>query len=97
MWSDLCRMCPNQGQKMINEAVIKGKWKEIKGEIINQWGKMTDDELEKVSGNVTSIAGLIQQRYGEKKEVILERINSIATSFSEKTENIKNDMKKEQH
>jgi len=78
---------------MLNEQTIKGKWKELKGEIKTQWGKMTDDELEKTSGNLTSITGLIQQRYGAKKEEIQEKLHRIASKFSEKTEEVKNQMK----
>jgi uncharacterized protein YjbJ (UPF0337 family) len=78
---------------MFNEEVLKGKWNEIKGEIRTQWGKMSDDELEKSSGNITSIAGLIQQRYGMKKEEVQEKLNSILVKFSKKTEDAKNKMK----
>lgn len=77
---------------MLNEDTIKGKWNEIKGEIRTQWGKMSDDELEKTSGNITSIAGLIQQRYGAKKEEVQEKLNGILAKFSAKTEEVKNKM-----
>lgn len=78
---------------MLNEEVLKGKWNEIKGEIRTHWGKMSDDELEKSSGNITSIAGLIQQRYGMKKEEVQEKLNKILAKFSKKTEEVKNKMK----
>jgi uncharacterized protein YjbJ (UPF0337 family) len=77
---------------MLNEETIKGKWKEIKGEIRTQWGNMTEDELEKSSGNINSIAGLIQQRYGAKKEEVQEKLNNILAKFSQKTEEVKNKM-----
>lgn len=80
---------------MLNEDTIKGKWNEIKGEIRTQWGKMTEDELEKSSGNMTSIAGLIQQRYGAKKEEVQEKLNNILAKFSEKTEDVKTRMQNE--
>lgn len=72
---------------------FKGKWTEIKGEIKTQWGKLTEDELEKTFGNLVSIAGLIQQRYGAKKEEVQDKLNAIAARFSQKTENIKNEMR----
>lgn len=80
---------------MLNEDTIKGKWNEIKGEIRTQWGNMTEDELEKSSGNMTSIAGLIQQRYGAKKEEVQAKLNSILAKFSQKTEEVKNKMQNE--
>ena len=80
---------------MLNEDTIKGKWNEIKGEIRTQWGNMTEDELEKSSGNMTSIAGLIQQRYGAKKEEVQEKLNNILAKFSKKTEDVKTRMQNE--
>ena len=78
---------------MFNEEIVKGKWKEIKGEIKTLWGKMTDDDLEKTSGNLTSVAGIIQQRYGEKKEEIQEKLHGIVSKLSEGAENVKNKVK----
>lgn len=77
----------------MNNEMIQGKWKEIKGEIITQWGKMTDDEVEQTTGNIISITGLIQQKYGEKKEEIELKLSSIIAKFSEETETVKNKLK----
>jgi uncharacterized protein YjbJ (UPF0337 family) len=79
----------------MNEDTIKGTWNEIKGEIKTQWGKMTDDELDKTLGNAVSIAGLVQQRYGAKKEEVQTKLDSIFSKFSEKSEELKNKMKAE--
>lgn len=65
----------------MNEELLKGKWKEIKGEIQNTWGKLTNDELEKAQGNATSITGLIQQRYGIAKEEAGRKLNEIISRF----------------
>lgn len=78
---------------MTNEETIKGKWTEFKGEILSQWGKMTDDELDTTKGNLVSIAGLIQQKYGSKKEEVQEGLNNLIAKFSEKTEEIKNNLR----
>ena len=79
---------------MINEEMIKGKWNEIKGDIKAQWGKLTDNELDQASGNLTSVAGLIQQRYGLKKEEAQEKLHQIAVKFVKKTDEFKKDIKK---
>jgi uncharacterized protein YjbJ (UPF0337 family) len=79
----------------MNNEIIKGKWNEIKGEIRTQWGKMTEDELETSSGNLTSIAGLIQQRYGAKKEEVESRLEQILAKFSDKSEDVKNNLRDE--
>jgi uncharacterized protein YjbJ (UPF0337 family) len=78
---------------MVNEDMMMGKWKEIKGEIKILWGKLTDDELDKTSGNLESLAGIIQQRYGNKKEEIQDKLHGILSKFSEKAEDVKKSIK----
>lgn len=48
----------------MNEDIFKGKWNQIKGQVKQQWGKLTDDDLDRISGQRDEIIGLIQERYG---------------------------------
>ena len=48
--------------------VLKGKWKQLKGSVKNQWGKLTDDEIDRVEGETQKLIGLIQEKYGYTKE-----------------------------
>ncbi|MFN9069121.1 MAG: CsbD family protein [Bdellovibrionales bacterium] len=77
----------------INRDTVNGKWLEIKGDLQKAWGKLTDDELEKTKGDLTSIRGLIQQRYGEAHEKSLDKLNDIFKKFEvkkdEKIEEVK--------
>ena len=52
----------------MNGDQSEGKWKEYKGKAKQQWGKLTDDDLDKIAGKREEIAGLVQQRYGKSKE-----------------------------
>lgn len=52
----------------MNWDIIEGKWEKFKGEAQIQWGELTDDELEVISGNKTKLAGKIQEKYGYSKE-----------------------------
>ena len=52
----------------MNEDVLKGKWKEIKGGVKEKWGKLTDDDLAQVEGNIEKLLGLLQQKYGYAKD-----------------------------
>lgn len=49
---------------MINNNVFEGKWKQIRGQSKIWWGKLTDDDLEKVGGKFDKFIGLLQQKYG---------------------------------
>jgi len=63
------------------EAETHGAWKEIKGEIQKKWGQLTGDELDQAKGNLSKLAGIIEQKYGLlKKDAELE-LSRIAAAF----------------
>jgi uncharacterized protein YjbJ (UPF0337 family) len=47
---------------------IEGHWKQITGKAKEQWGKLTDDDLDVVAGRRDQLAGKIQERYGVAKD-----------------------------
>jgi len=49
------------------QDMILGKWHELKGQVRQQWGKVTDDDLTKLSGKTEELVGVLQQRYGYGK------------------------------
>ena len=52
----------------MNWDTIEGNWKELKGKIRSKWGKLTDDDLERIAGKKDALLGRLQQRYGMKKD-----------------------------
>ncbi len=48
----------------MNVDILKGKWKEITGEVKERWGKPTDDDLNEIEGKEEKLLGLLQKRYG---------------------------------
>lgn len=67
---------------LINENVLKGKWREIKGEMQKAWGRLTDDDLEKAKGDFNALAGLVQEKYGLGKEAVRDKMNSLIGRFN---------------
>ena len=47
---------------------IEGNWKQLKGKIREQWGHLTDDDLDKIAGKREQFEGKIQERYGITKD-----------------------------
>ena len=47
---------------------IEGNWKQVKGQVKENWGKLTDDELDKMNGRRDQLEGKIQERYGIAKD-----------------------------
>ena len=52
----------------MNSEQIAGKWKQVKGKAKEQWGKLTDDDLDVINGKRDVLIGKLQERYGYAKE-----------------------------
>ena len=52
----------------MNRDILKGQWMQLKGKIRQQWGKLTDDDLDKIQGNAEMLIGRIQEQYGKTRE-----------------------------
>ena len=52
----------------MNWARIEGNWKQFKGTAKQQWGKLTDDQLDVIAGKRDLLAGKVQEAYGVTKE-----------------------------
>jgi uncharacterized protein YjbJ (UPF0337 family) len=48
----------------MNNDRAAGQWKQIKGTMKEQWGKLTDDQIDQLEGNIDQLAGKRQERYG---------------------------------
>jgi uncharacterized protein YjbJ (UPF0337 family) len=55
---------------------IEGNWKQMKGAVKQQWGKLTDDDLTQIAGSREKLEGLIQERYGIAKDETSKQIDS---------------------
>lgn len=47
-----------------SQDILFGKWHELRGQVRQQWGKLTDDDFARLSGKTEELAGVLQQRYG---------------------------------
>ncbi|MFL6932155.1 MAG: CsbD family protein, partial [Xanthobacteraceae bacterium] len=46
----------------MNWDQVEGNWKQFKGKLQQQWGSLTDDDLDKIEGRQTELSGAIQKR-----------------------------------
>ncbi len=54
---------------------IEGNWKQFKGKVKEQWGRLTDDDLDEIDGNRQQLEGKIQERYGLEKDRVQQDID----------------------
>ncbi len=59
----------------MNEDRAKGNWKQFKGKIKEQWGKLTDDDLDVIDGKREQFVGKIQERHGIAKDEAEKQID----------------------
>ncbi|MDP2816692.1 MAG: CsbD family protein [Polaromonas sp.] len=52
----------------MNKDQVEGSWTQFKGTVKEQWGKLTDDDLDIIAGKRDQLLGRIQERHGLAKE-----------------------------
>lgn len=62
---------------------IEGNWKQFKGKVKQQWGKLTDDHLDVISGNREELAGKLQEAYGVSKDEAERQIKKFEDRYSD--------------
>jgi uncharacterized protein YjbJ (UPF0337 family) len=54
----------------MNTQTIEGNWMQLKGKVREQWGKLTDDDMDVIAGKREQLVGKIKERYGSSVEVV---------------------------
>jgi uncharacterized protein YjbJ (UPF0337 family) len=52
----------------MNKDVLNGKWKQLRGKVREEWGELTDDELDQIAGKRDQLVGKIQEKYGYARD-----------------------------
>ena len=58
------------------QDILQGKWHKLKGQVKQQWGKLTDDDLTRLSAKTEELVDLLRQRYGYGKDQAAIEINN---------------------
>ena len=53
---------------------IEGNWKQFKGKVKEQWGSLTDDDLDEIAGKREQLSGKLQEAYGISKDEAERRL-----------------------
>lgn len=65
----------------MNQDILKGQWRQMKGEARKAFGKLTDDDMEVIGGNFDTFMGKIQERYGYTKDEASRQLRNFADNF----------------
>jgi uncharacterized protein YjbJ (UPF0337 family) len=64
----------------MNSDTMQGKWKQMRGQMQQKWGDLTNDDLERIEGSQTELEGILQERYGYTKERAKQEANDFLNS-----------------
>jgi len=67
----------------MNEDIFKGKWKQLRGNAKQTWGKLTDDDLTRADGGYDKFVGTLQERYGYARDEAEKSIEKALAAFKD--------------
>ena len=65
----------------MNSDIIKGKWTQIRGQLKEKWGKLTDDDLDRLEGHRDYLIGKLQEHYGLAQDKADEEVKAFERSL----------------
>ena len=48
----------------MNQDIFAGQWKQMRGALKSWWGKLADDDFDRIGGQKDQLIGLVQEKYG---------------------------------
>jgi uncharacterized protein YjbJ (UPF0337 family) len=70
---------------LMNQEVFAGQWKKMRGELKSWWGKLADDDLEKIGGRKDKLIGVVQEKYGYAREQAQQEVEQHLKEYGDKT------------
>ena len=64
----------------MNNDTIKGQFDQFIGAAKSEWGKLTDNDFMRVSGDLQKLKGAVQERYGITKEEAEKQVSKWESS-----------------
>ena len=64
----------------MNKDQIQGEWNELKGRVKRAYAELTDDDFKRADGSRDKLIGIIEKRFGDAKEKIVEKLNDTHVS-----------------
>jgi len=68
----------------MNTDTFEGQWRQMKGELRSWWGRLTDNDLEKVAGKKDRLSGMLQEKYGYTREAAQQEIDRRLREYDER-------------
>jgi uncharacterized protein YjbJ (UPF0337 family) len=64
-----------------NRDVLMGKWKQFRGRVREEWGKLTDNQIDQINGDYDRLIGVLQENYGYTREKAMQEADRFITNL----------------
>ena len=68
----------------MNDNIVEGRWKQMRGSAKEWWGKLTDSDLDRINGKRDQLAGALQEKYGYTRAKADEEIGRRFKEYDQK-------------
>ena len=76
----------------MNEDILAGKWKQLRGEVKETWGELTDDEISQIEGRRDKLVGKLQEKYGYTRARAEEEVDDFLDRMQHRTTDMDDDL-----
>lgn len=63
--------------------MLKSQWNQLRGKVKENWGKLTDDDLDTVKGQFDQLVGIVQEKYELTRSKAEAEVNEFLTGKDE--------------
>ncbi len=67
----------------MNQDVFAGQWKQIRGELQSWWGKLADNDCDRIGGQKDKLVGVVQEKYGYAREQAQQEVDRRLEEYSD--------------
>ena len=75
----------------MNKDILQGNWKQIRGQVKEAWGRLTDDEIDEINGRLDQLIGKLQVRYGYTHQQAEQEVNNFLDAFEKEMTSAESD------
>lgn len=68
----------------MNTDTFEGQWRQMKGELRSWWGRLSDNDFEKIAGKKDRLIGTLQEKYGYTREAAQQEIDRRFKEYDER-------------
>ena len=67
----------------MDQDVFAGEWKQIRGTLKSWWGKLADDDFERIGGQKDRLIGWVQEHYGRTREQAQQEVERCLKAYDD--------------